>query len=156
MPAPPPESPACLPRRPAHSWAIILAPITLTIAGLLTYILRATPQLTDRDTIVLADFVNKTGDPVFDGTLHQGLTVQLEQSPFLSMISEQRVRQTLRLMSQPPDAQVTPALARDICERTGSLAVLEGSIANLGSQYVVGLSQRTAGPAKSSRTSSFR
>ena len=140
--APPPELPARLPRRPAHSWAIILGLITLTIAGLLTYILRATPQLTDRDTIVLADFVNKTGDPVFDGTLHQGLTVQLEQSPFLSMISEQRVRQTLRLMSQPPDAQVTPALARDICERTGSLAVLEGSIANLGSQYVVGLSAK--------------
>lgn len=137
--APRPELPARLPRRPAHSWAIILGLLTLTIAGLLTYILRATPKLTDRDTIVLADFVNKTGDRVFDGTLHQGLTVQLEQSPFLSLISEQRMRQTLRLMSQPPDAQVTPGLAREICERTGSLAVLEGSIASLGSQYVVGL-----------------
>jgi eukaryotic-like serine/threonine-protein kinase len=139
VPAPPPELPARLPRRTARSWVVILGLLTLTVAGLLTYILRATPKLTDRDTIVLADFVNKTGDPVFDGTLHQGLMVQLEQSPFLSLVSEQRIRQTLRLMSQPPDAQVTPGLAREICERTGSLAVLEGSIASLGSQYVVGL-----------------
>lgn len=137
--APPPELPARLPRRSARSWAIILGLFTLAAVGLLTYVLRATPKLTNRDTIVLADFVNKTGDPVFDGTLHQGLTVQLEQSPFLNLISEQRIRQTLRLMSQPPDAQLTPELAGEICERTGSLAVLEGSIASLGSQYVVGL-----------------
>jgi tetratricopeptide (TPR) repeat protein len=148
VPAPPPELPARLPtRRPARPWAIVLGLLALAVVGLLTYVLRATPKLTDRDTIVLADFVNKTGDPVFDGTLHQGLTVQLEQSPFLSLISEQRIRQTLRLMSQPPDAQVTPGLATEICERTGSLAVLEGSIASLGSQYVVGLR------AKNCRTS---
>jgi eukaryotic-like serine/threonine-protein kinase len=135
---PEPESKP-IPTKPARRWAVPLGLLTLAFAGLLTYILRATPKLTDRDTIVLADFVNKTGDPVFDGTLHQGLTVQLEQSPFLSLISEQRIRQTLRLMSQPPDTRLTPQLAREVCERAGSAAVLEGSIASLGTQYVLGL-----------------
>jgi DNA-binding winged helix-turn-helix (wHTH) protein/Tfp pilus assembly protein PilF len=135
--APSPPLPA--PGRPARAWAVMLALLTMAVAGLLTYILHATTKLTDRDTIVLADFVNKTGDTVFDGTLHQGLTVQLEQSPFLRLVSEQRIRQTLHLMSQPPDARLTPELAREVCERTGSLAVLEGSIARLGSQYVLGL-----------------
>ena len=89
VPAPPPELSARLPtRRPARPWAIVLGLLALGVVGLPTYVLRATPKLTDRDTIVLADFVNKTGDPVFDGTLHQGLTVQLEQSPFLSLISD--------------------------------------------------------------------
>jgi len=94
---------------------------------------------TDKDTIVLADFANTTGDPVFDGTLRQGLAVQLQQSPFLSLISEERVQGVLRLMGQPPDARLTPELAKGICERTASSAVLDGSIASLGSQYVLGL-----------------
>ena len=95
--------------------------------------------LTEKDTIVLADFNNATGDPVFDGTLRQGLAIQLEQSPFLSLISEERIQRTLRLMGRPADARLTPELAREICERTASTAVLEGSIASLGSQYVLGL-----------------
>jgi serine/threonine protein kinase/tetratricopeptide (TPR) repeat protein len=95
--------------------------------------------LTDKDTIVLAEFVNATGDPVFDETLRHGLMVQLQQSPFLSLVSDQRVRQTLPLMSQPPDAPLTPDVAQSVCVRTGSTAVLEGSIAALGSQYVLGL-----------------
>jgi DNA-binding winged helix-turn-helix (wHTH) protein/tetratricopeptide (TPR) repeat protein len=97
------------------------------------------PMLTDKDTVVLADFENTTGDPVFDGTLRQGLTVELEQSPFLSLVSELTVKQTLRLMSQPPDARLTPDIARQLCLRTGSAAVLDGSIARLGNQYVLGL-----------------
>ena len=97
------------------------------------------PKLTDKDTIVLADFDNKTGDPVFDDTLRQGLSVELQQSPFLSLISDQQVQQTLALMGQPKDARLTPEIARQICERTGSAAILEGSIASLGSQYVLGL-----------------
>jgi len=97
------------------------------------------PKLTDKDTIVLADFDNKTGDPVFDGTLRQGLSVELQQSPFLSLISDQRVQQTLVLMGQPKEGRLTPEIARQICERTGSAAILEGSIASLGSQYVLGL-----------------
>ena len=97
------------------------------------------PKLTDKDTIVLADFINTTGDPVFDGTLRQGLAIQLEQSPFLSLISDERIQKALGLMGQPADARLTPRLAKEICERTGSAAVLEGSIASLGSQYVLGL-----------------
>jgi serine/threonine protein kinase/tetratricopeptide (TPR) repeat protein len=96
-------------------------------------------QLTDKDTIVLADFTNTTGDAVFDETLRQGLAIQLEQSPYLSMVSDERVRGTLGLMGQPGDARLTPKLAEELCERTASAAVLEGSIASLGSQYVLGL-----------------
>jgi eukaryotic-like serine/threonine-protein kinase len=115
----------------------ILAVLALSAGGY--FYLRRTPKLTDKDTIVLADFSNTTGDSVFDGTLRQGLAVQLEQSPFLSLISEERIQQVLRLMGQPADARLTPQIAREICERTGSAAVLEGSIATLGSQYVLGL-----------------
>ena len=111
--------------------------LLLALAG--TYFLRRSPKLSSTDTIVLADFANSTGDPVFDGTLRQGLTVQLEQSPFLSLISDERIQKTLALMSQGPDAHLTPALGREICQRTGSAAVLDGSIASLGTQYVLGL-----------------
>jgi eukaryotic-like serine/threonine-protein kinase len=97
------------------------------------------PKLTDKDTIVLADFENKTGDPVFDDALRQGLAVELQQSPFLSLISDQQVQQTLKLMGQPKDVRLTTETAQQICERTGSAAVLAGSIAMLGSQYVLGL-----------------
>ena len=102
----------------------------------------APPKLTDKDTVVLADFENKTGDPVFDRTLRQGLSVQLEQSPFLSSSRTTAIQQTLRLMGQPADARLTPESPREICERTASAAVLEGSIASLGSQYVLGLRAR--------------
>jgi eukaryotic-like serine/threonine-protein kinase len=95
--------------------------------------------LTDKDTIVLGDFANTTGDAVFNGALRQGLAVQLEQSPFLSLISDQRIQQTLRLMGQPPDARLTPEIARELCQRTESAAVLDSSIASLGGQYVLGL-----------------
>ena len=87
------------------------------------------PKLTDTDTIVLADFTNTTGDSVFDDTLRQGLAVQLAQSPFISLISDERIHKTLRLMGQAADARLTPELAAGVCERTGSAAVLEGSIA---------------------------
>jgi len=98
------------------------------------------PSLTDKDTIVLADFTNTTGDPVFDGTLRQGLSAQLEQSPFLNLLSDQRIAQTLSLMSQPKDARLTEELVREVCQRTASAATIEGSIASLGNQYVLGLS----------------
>jgi tRNA A-37 threonylcarbamoyl transferase component Bud32/Flp pilus assembly protein TadD len=94
-----------------------------------------TPKLTERDTIVLADFTNTTGDPVFDGTLRQGLAVQLEQSPFHSIVSEQHIQQTLRLMAQPQDAQLTPDIARELCQRAGGAAVIDGSIAQIGTEY---------------------
>ena len=130
------------PPAPARSaqWRILAgALIIVAAAGILTSRFHRVPKLTDRDTIVLADFVNTTGDPVFDGTLQQGITVQLEQSPYLRLIPEGRVRQTLRLMGQRAGAPLTAELARDLCQRTGSAAVVEGSIASLGTQYVVGL-----------------
>jgi serine/threonine protein kinase len=96
-------------------------------------------RLTDKDTIVLSDFDNKTGDAVFDDTLKQGLSVQLEQSPFLALVSERKVNETLKLMGRSPDDRLTANLTREVCQRTGSKAMLAGSIAGLGSQYVIGL-----------------
>ena len=123
--------------------AIAVSVITvLAVATLVRLYPHRASSLTDKDTIVLADFANKTGDPVFDDTLRQGLAVQLEQSPFLSLISEERIRQALKLMDKPSDARVTPEVAREICERTASAAVLDGSIASLGSQYVLGVRAR--------------
>ena len=117
--------------------AATVAVAALALAGYL-YFHRA-PKLTNKDTIVLADFANSTGDPVFDETLRQGLAVQLGQSPFLSLISDDRIQQMLRLMAKPADARLTPEVSREICERTASAAVLDGSIASLGSQYVLTL-----------------
>jgi tetratricopeptide (TPR) repeat protein/DNA-binding winged helix-turn-helix (wHTH) protein len=98
-----------------------------------------TARLTDKDTIVLSDFDNKTGDTVFDDTLKQGLSIQLEQSPFLALVSERKVNETLKLMGRPAGDRLTPEVAHEVCERTGSKAMLTGSIAALGSQYVIGL-----------------
>jgi serine/threonine protein kinase/tetratricopeptide (TPR) repeat protein len=115
-----------------------LVVFSLALAGWL-YFARRTRALTNKDTIVLSDFENKTGDVVFDDTLRQGLSVQLEQSPFLSMISESKVNQTLKLMGRPAGDRLTPDVTREICQRMGSKAMLTGSIAGLGSQYVIGL-----------------
>ena len=95
--------------------------------------------LTEKDSVLLSDFVNTTGDAVFDGTLKQALAVQLEQSPYLNIFPQGRVRDTLRYMGRPADERITPDLARDICQREGIKAVLNGSISNIGSQYVVGV-----------------
>ncbi len=127
----------------AARWMVVgpIAAALILVVGIgawLSYSRKA-HALTDKDTIVLADFANSTGDPVFDGTLRQGLAVQLEQSPFLSLVPDDRVQQTLRMMSRPADARLTPELAREVCQRTASAAVLEGSIAALGTQYVLGL-----------------
>jgi len=108
----------------------------LVVGGWL-FFSRKAHALTDKDTIVLADFTNTTGDPVFDGTLRQGLSVQLEQSPFLSIISDQRVQQTLQMMNQKPGTKLTPELARELCQRTGSAAVLDGSITQIGMPYLL-------------------
>src|SRR4029077_14610558 len=96
---------------------------------------RKAHALTEKDTIVLADFTNTTGDAVFDGALRQGLAVQLAQSPFLNIVPDEKVAHTLRLMEQPPDARLTPAIARELCQRMQSTAVLDGSIAQIGTQY---------------------
>jgi DNA-binding winged helix-turn-helix (wHTH) protein/tetratricopeptide (TPR) repeat protein len=127
----------------SKSWKMVVPAAVLLAAALVAGVLyhrshRAKP-LTDKDTVVLADFANSTGDPAFDGTLRQGLAVQLEQSPFLSLISEDRIRQVLAMMGRPGDAKLTAEIAREVCQRTGSAAVIDGSIASLGSQYVLGL-----------------
>ncbi len=122
-------------------WKVVvpaaIAVVALAVGSYLYF--HRTQKLTDKDTIVLADFTNTTGDPVFDGTLRQGLSVQLEQSPFLSIIPDQQIQQTLKMMDQKPDVKLTPEIARELCQRTGSAAVLQGSIASLGSQYVLGI-----------------
>ncbi len=112
--------------------------IGLAVGGWL-FFSRKAHALTDKDTIVLADFTNTTGNAVFDGTLRQGLSVQLEQSPFLSLVSERRIQQTLPLMGQKPDAKLTPEIAQDLCQRAGGTAVLDESIAQIGSQYLLTL-----------------
>ena len=123
----------------AKRWKVIVPAAALALLAASYFYSHRTPKLTDKDTLVLADFINKTDDPVFDGTLRLGLEVQLEQSPFLSVISDERIQHTLRLMGRPADARLTPNLAREVCERTGGAAVLEGSIARIGSDYVLGL-----------------
>ncbi len=121
-------------------WIAAAAVVVLAIAaGVTVYIARRATVLSATDTVVLADFANSTGDPVFDETLRRGLAIQLEQSPFLSLISDQRMQHMLRLMGRAPNTRLTPDVARGICERTGSAAVLEGSITPIGSQYVLQL-----------------
>ena len=116
--------------------AVLLA---LIIAGLLYFRSRPVHTLTAKDTVVLADFTNTTGDEVFDGTLKQALAVDLEQSPFLQVIPPSRVQETLKYMGRQPNERLTNDVARELCQRVGSKAMLSGSIASLGSQYVLTL-----------------
>jgi tetratricopeptide (TPR) repeat protein len=109
------------------------------IAGGLYRHWHQTKPLSEKDTIVLADFANSTGDPVFDDALKQGLTVALNQSPFLNVLSDNKVAETFKLMSRTADTALTPQVARELCQRAGSKAYIAGSIASLGSQYVLGL-----------------
>lgn len=125
-------------KRHKRGAALAVATFVIATAALYFYFNRA-PALTEKDTILLADFVNTTGDPVFDGALKQALAVQLEQSPFLNIFPDQRVQETLRLMGRSPDERVTKDVAREICERQGIKALLTGSIASIGSRYVIGL-----------------
>ena len=130
------------PARKSIRWAAVagatIVVIGLAAGGWLSFSRKA-HALTDKDTIVLADFANTTGDTVFDGTLRQGLSVQLEQSPFLSIISDQQIQQTLQMMGLPADTKLTPTIARELCQRTGSAADLEGSIAEIGTEYLLTL-----------------
>jgi len=122
-------------------WMVTVTAIVvagLAVGGWL-FFTRKAHALTDKDTIVLADFTNTTGDEVFDDTLKQALAVDLGQSPFLNILSEERVRQTLQQMTRSPGERLTRDLAREVCQRAGSKAYLAGSIAALGTQYVIGL-----------------
>jgi len=137
------EKAAITPERAARGtlWKVVFGATMLVVvvaAGSYWY-LRRPPKLTDKDMLVLADFANTTGDPVFDGALRQGLSVQLEQSPFLNVLSNQRIAQTLSLMTQPKDSRLSPELAREVCQRTASTAVLDGTIAQIGTRYLLTL-----------------
>src|SRR5450432_584347 len=119
-----------------------IVPAAATVLACLAagyYYLHRAPKLTDKDTIVLADFENKTGDPVFDGTLRLGLAVQLEQSPFLKIMDDELMQRIIRLMSLPPGARITNQAAHEICVREGASATIDGMIASLGKSYVVTL-----------------
>ncbi len=120
-------------------FAIPVLFVAALITGGLYYRSHKTKLLSDKDTIVISDFNNTTGDSVFDDTLKQGLSVQLEQSPFLALLSERKVNETLKLMGRPVTDRLTPEVTREVCQRTGSKAMLTGSIAGLGSHYVIGL-----------------
>jgi eukaryotic-like serine/threonine-protein kinase len=114
---------------------------TLIAAGLyyLYYRSHRSKPLTDKDTIVLADFANTTGDPVFDDTLKQALSISLQQSPFLNVLSDQKTKKTLSLMGRSVGDRLNADMAREVCQRTESGAVLAGSISSLGTEYIVGL-----------------
>jgi serine/threonine protein kinase/tetratricopeptide (TPR) repeat protein len=127
--------------RGAKLWKIGVPVLLIAslVAGGLYYRSRQTKRLTNKDTIVLGDFANSTGDAVFDDTLKTALNVSLNQSPFLNVLSENKVAATLKLMTRPADTKLTPDVARELCQRAGSRAYIAGSIASLGSEYVLGL-----------------
>jgi serine/threonine protein kinase/predicted Zn-dependent protease len=118
---------------------LVFVPLMIAAIALLFFFFNRSPVLTEKDTILLTDFVNTTGDPVFDLTLKQALTVQLGQTPFLNIFSDNQIQETLRLMNRKPDERITKDVAREICERNGIKAMLLGSIASLGSNYVITL-----------------
>ena len=123
-------------------WIAIAAVVVVAVAlgvGAWLYFARRSQALTEKDTIVLGDFTNMTGDAVFDDALKTALTVSLRQSPFLNVLSDSEAAKTLQLMTRPADTKLTPEVARELCQRAGSKAYLAGSIASLGSQYVLGL-----------------
>src|ERR1700674_1682590 len=128
--------------RSTKFWKVAVPVVLVVIATIgagLYYRSKQAKPLTDKDTIILADFANTTGEPVFDGALRQGLSRQLAQHPFLSLVSDEHIAHTLQLMNKPRQARLTPELAREVCQRTPSAATIEGSISSLGSQYVLGL-----------------
>jgi serine/threonine protein kinase/tetratricopeptide (TPR) repeat protein len=125
----------------AKRWKILISVLlsALLVAGGLYYGSRRNKLLSHKDTIVLSDFANSTGDPVFDDTLKTALSVSLRQSPFLNVLTDSQVAKTLQQMTQPAGTRLTPELARELCQRAGSKAYLAGAIGRLGSEYVVGL-----------------
>ncbi|HEX6908689.1 MAG TPA: protein kinase [Terriglobales bacterium] len=134
--------PATRPWAGRHKWAVTAAAVVVLIGVAVAgwrYQRRPTSGLNAADSVVVADFSNSTGDPVFDDTLKQALLVQLSQSPFLNVLSEQKITHALGLMGRSPGDRLTPDVAREVCQRTQSKAMLAGSIALLGSEYVIGL-----------------
>ena len=124
-------------RPPRGRKIVMMVAVAVLAAGIAGGLLWRAPHLTEKDTVVLGDVANSTGDAVFDGTLREGLSVELEQSPFLSLVSEEGIHQTLRMMERPANTRLTPEITREVCQRTSSAAALEGSIALIGSRYTL-------------------
>jgi serine/threonine protein kinase/tetratricopeptide (TPR) repeat protein len=124
-------------------WKVLVPAIAVVVIGLAAgawlYFARKAQALTEKDTIVLSDFTNTTGDAIFDDTLKTALNVSLRQSPFLNVLSDSEVAKTLQLMTRPASTKITPEVARELCQRAGSKAYLAGTIGSLGSEYVLGL-----------------
>jgi serine/threonine protein kinase/DNA-binding winged helix-turn-helix (wHTH) protein/Tfp pilus assembly protein PilF len=120
-------------------WLVTAAVVAAILAAAWFYWHSRSPALSSKDTIVLADFANSTGDPVFDGSLKEALSIQLEQSPFLNVLSEARVNETLKLMSRPANQRLTREVAQEVCQRTNSKALLTGSISAIGDHYEIAL-----------------
>src|SRR5262249_56430888 len=135
-------------RRRAAMW-VGLAVLAVAVAVGVLLGTRHARALTEKGTILLTDFRNTTGDAVFDDTLKQALAVDLEQSPFLNVFSEQQAQRTLRLMGRSADARVTQDIGREICESEGIKAMLVGAISNLESQYVISIDARKSPPRES-------
>ena len=143
-PAPAASATATVPAERTRRSAIALVALVVATVAVSTYFSQSRPPartaaFTDKDSVLIADFVNTTGDEVFDGTLRQAMAVQLGQSPFLNIFPDERVRETLRYMGRPPDERVTRELAREIAQRQGVKALLAGSISSLGRHYVINL-----------------
>src|SRR5229473_3170513 len=139
-------------RKPGRAWnLVVIAIVVLSVFGLaMTIFMRRTRAvMSEKDAILVTDFVNTTADPMFDGTLKKALAVDLEQSPYLNVFPEQKVRQTLQLMGRAPEERITGDVGREICQRAGIRAMLNGSITNLGSQYVITLEAVNAGSGES-------
>jgi tetratricopeptide (TPR) repeat protein len=130
---------AAVPVERNRIWMVATASILVLLLAVSYFFFRAAPKLTGKDTIVLADFGNHTPDPIFDGTLREGLAIQLEQSPFLKVMDDEQVQRVLRLMSLPPGTRITNPIAHEICVREGAAATIDGTIASLGKNYVISL-----------------
>jgi eukaryotic-like serine/threonine-protein kinase len=130
---------ATIPGAGRAKWLVAALALLVAVSAAGYFYFRRAPKLTDKDTVVLADFVNHTGDPIFDGTLRQGLAIQLEQSPFLKIMDDEQVQRVLRRMSLPPGARITNPIANEVCVREGAAATIGGAIESLGKDYVITL-----------------
>jgi DNA-binding winged helix-turn-helix (wHTH) protein/tetratricopeptide (TPR) repeat protein len=138
--------------------AFLLAPVVLLGLGVCSwwFFFRRAPAAGEKNVLVLADFTNTTGDPVFDGTLRQGLSAQLEQSPFLSILPDDHIQETVQMMGEKWDTKLTPKIAREVCQRTASNAVLNGSIAQVGGEYLLSLQAANCSNGDSLAITEFR
>ena len=136
--------------------AITLAILVAILGGGWSWWSHRAPKLTEKDTIVVADFENRTGDPIFDGTLKGAMAVDLDQSPYLNIVSDQKISEALKLMSRDPGIPITGDIARDLCQRVNGNALLQGSIANFGQQYVVVLTTTNCATGDSLAAEQFR